>query len=182
MKIFIETERLILRELLLTDVEGMFLLDSDPEVHRYLGNEPVTSKEEIEEIIRFIRRQYVDNGIGRWAVIEKRTEDFIGWAGLKLVTEPINNRVNFYDLGYRLRKEYWGKGIATEASKALVSYAFDTLKTDSIHAIVECGNEASEKVLLKTGFRLIEKCLLDGVEHHWFQLKKFSDDEQMKIL
>lgn len=91
MKIFAETERLILREILPSDIDGMFELDSDPEVHKYLGNKPVTTREQISDAINFIRQQYIDNGIGRWAIIDKKTNDFIGWTGLKFVTELTNN-------------------------------------------------------------------------------------------
>ena len=87
MKIFAETKRLILREILLTDIDGMFELDSDPEVHRYLGNKPVSDKDQIIKVINFIRQQYLDNGIGRWAIIDKKTNNFIGWTGLKFVTD-----------------------------------------------------------------------------------------------
>ena len=69
MKIFAETERLILRELLPTDAEGMFEMDGDPEVHLYLGNNPVKSIEQSEADIEFIRKQYIEKCIGRWAVI-----------------------------------------------------------------------------------------------------------------
>ena len=72
MKIFIETKRLILREILPTDVDGLFELDSDPEVHKYIGNKPIKDKNQIIDIINFIRQQYKDNGIGRWAIIDKK--------------------------------------------------------------------------------------------------------------
>jgi ribosomal-protein-alanine N-acetyltransferase len=72
MKIFAETERLLLREFLPTDVQGMFELDSDPAVHRYLGKKPVQTIEQSQEMIAFIRQQYLANGIGRWAVIIRR--------------------------------------------------------------------------------------------------------------
>ena len=99
MKIFAETERLILREILQSDLDGMFELDSDPEVHKYLGNKIVSDKNQIAKVIDFVRQQYIDNGIGRWAVIDKRTNAFIGWTGLKFVTELTNGRKNYYDLG-----------------------------------------------------------------------------------
>ena len=67
MNVFIETERLVLREILPSDREAMFLLDSDPEVHRYLGGTPLTDIGQTDEVIRFIRRQYADNGIG-WKI------------------------------------------------------------------------------------------------------------------
>ena len=85
MKTSIETERLLLRELLPTDDAGMFELDSNPEVHIYLGNKPVKSIEESREAIANIRQQYLENGIGRWAVILKETGEFIGWFGTDTV-------------------------------------------------------------------------------------------------
>lgn len=60
-------------------------------------------------MIDSIRRQYIENGIGRWAVIDKESNNFVGWSGLKLITAKINNHQNFYDLGYRLIKRYWGR-------------------------------------------------------------------------
>lgn len=168
MNIFIQTDRLILREILPTDVDGMFALDSDPEVHKYLGNKPVTSKEQVVAVINFIRQQYIDNGIGRWAVIDKHTNDFMGWAGLKFVTELTNNHQNYYDLGYRLRKKYWGQGIATEAAKASLQYAFEQLKTHEVYAMADCENIGSNKILKKLGLQFIKKFDFDGIEHNWY--------------
>ena len=65
----IETERLILRELRMSDLEGMFELDADPEVHKYLGNKPLITKEESQKMIEDIICQYKECGMGRWATI-----------------------------------------------------------------------------------------------------------------
>ena len=69
MKIFAETERLILREILLSDDEGMFELDADKDVHKYLGNAPIANIDQARKTIQMIRQQYMDNGIGRWVII-----------------------------------------------------------------------------------------------------------------
>lgn len=172
MKVFAETERLILREVLPEDAEGFFDMDSDPEVHRYLGNEPVTSLDQINEVISFIRQQYVENGIGRWSVIEKQTGAFTGWAGLKWITEPTNDHIHYYDLGYRLRRKYWGRGIATEAAKASLQYAFNTLDAGEVYAITDCGNISSHKVLLKTGLQFVETFDLEGTPHNWYKISR----------
>ena len=65
--------------MLLSDDAGILDLDSDPDVHRYLGGKPIKTIEEARSGINYICGQYERNGIGRWAVIEKATEDFIGW-------------------------------------------------------------------------------------------------------
>lgn len=172
MKIFAETPHLILRELLLMDDKGMFELDSNAEVLKYLYTEPLTKIEQSRDVIAFIRKQYEENGIGRWAVIEKQSGDFIGWAGLKLVKQIINNHTNYYDVGYRLIPRYWGRGYATEICKASVDYGFNTLKLDLICATASMHNLASRKVLEKTGLTFVEEFLYDGKPEAWYEIRK----------
>lgn len=163
----IETERLILRELKPTDLEGMFELDSNPEVHKYLGNKPVKTIDESRKILESVINQYKERGIGRWAAIEKSSGDFIGWSGLRLNTEyKLNGFTNYYDVGYRLIKRFWGKGYATESGKVAVNYAFNTLKLPELYGITEMGNQASHNALLKIG--------LDHVEDFYFEEEKLN--------
>lgn len=172
MKIIAETERLIVREILTSDIDGMFELDSDPEVHRYLGNNPVTDREQINNVINNIRQQYIDNGIGRWAIIDKKTNDFIGWTGLKFVTELINNHQNYYDLGYRLIRRYWGQGIATGTAMISLDYAFNILHVEEVHAAASCENIGSNKILQKIGLNLIETFYYEDIQCNWYKLDK----------
>lgn len=171
-EIFVETDRLILREILPTDIDGMFKLHSDPEVHRFLVNKTVTSKEQTADIINFVRQQYIDFGIGRWAIIDKSTNNFIGWTGLEFVPELINNHKNYYDLGYRLIRKYWGQGIATETAFASLEYAFDKLNADEVFARADSENISSNKVLEKVGLKFIETFDLDGIKHNWYRIDK----------
>lgn len=172
MKIFAETERLILRELMPADAEGMFGMNRDPNVHLYLGNNPTKSIEQSIAEIKFIRKQYLENGIGRWAVIEKATGKFVGWSGLKLITETTNNHVNYYDLGYRFSKRFWGKGYATETAKAVVHYGFSELRLDEIIGIADINNLASIHLLEKVGLQRISIFDYDGTKHHWLKIEK----------
>lgn len=172
MKIFAKTERLILRELLPSDVDAMYELDSDKEVHRYLGNQPVTSKNQIVEAINHIRQQYIDNGIGRWAVIDKKTNEFIGWSGLKFVTAETNNHINYYDLGYRLIKKHWGKGIASETAFASLKYAFGKLDAKEVYAMANHENMGSINVLQKAGLTFVETFDFDDIKHNWYKIEK----------
>ena len=172
MKIFAETERLILREIVPGDAEGMFELDSDPEVHRYVGNTPVTTLQQSADVIEFIRTQYLENGIGRWAVVEKASGNFIGWSGLKLMKEPMNNRVDFLDLGYRLIRSYWGKGYATESAIASLNYAFNTMDAMEVFAVADIDNLASQNVLLKSGLSYIEEIVAWDRPHYWYGISR----------
>lgn len=157
MKDYIETERLILRELHPTDGGAFFELDSNAEVHRYVGNNPITTPEQALENINNIRRQYEENGIGRWAVIEKATCSFIGWSGLKFIKECQNNHINFYDVGYRLIPKFWSKGYATESTMAAIEYGFTKLNLTEIIGIADVDNTKSRRALEKCGLRFIEK-------------------------
>jgi RimJ/RimL family protein N-acetyltransferase len=166
MEKFIETERLLLREILPTDVDGFFELDSDPEVHRYLGSKPLTSKEQIVEVIEMIRQQYIDHGIGRWAVIDKNTNEFMGWSGLKWMTTRTNNHIHYYDLGYRLKKKFWGQGIATGTSLLFLHYEFETLNASEVYAMANIENIGSNQVLKKAGLTCMDTFDFEGILHH----------------
>jgi RimJ/RimL family protein N-acetyltransferase len=172
MTIFTETNRCIIREVLPEDADGFFDMDADPEVHRYLGNKPIQSREQAVELINLIRQQYLDNGIGRWAIIDKLTNEFIGWTGFKLIKETINDHINFYDLGYRLRKKYWGQGIATETGMASLKYGFETMKLDMVYAMTDCNNKGSDNVLQKLAFVPSGSFLLNDTPHNWYVLSK----------
>jgi len=170
MRIFAETERLILREIVNMDVDTLFEMDSDPLVHTYLGNNPIRTKKETATIIDFIRKQYAEYGIGRWAAVEKQTGNFIGWSGLKYITEVENNHINFYDVGYRFMPKYWGKGFATESAKAAIRYGFEMLKTNEIYGIAHINNIASRKALENCGLRYIESFNWKDMTCDWLKI------------
>ncbi|MBK8955232.1 MAG: GNAT family N-acetyltransferase [Saprospiraceae bacterium] len=170
MELHLETARFILRDIRPEDLEGFYELDSDPEVHRYLGNCPVTDKEQLSKVIESIRKQYLDHGIGRWAVIEKTSGKFIGWCGLKWVTDTLNGHQNYHDLGYRIVRSSWGKGVATECASATLEYGFHEMGLKKIYAAVHLENLASQKVLENTGFRKMNAFECDSEPHWWYQL------------
>lgn len=168
----IETDRLILREILPSDAEGMFLLDSNPKVHSYLGNNPISSIEQSIAYIENLKIEYIQNAIGRYAVILKETNEFIGWAGLKFITGPVYNHQNFYDIGYRLREEYWGKGYGYEAAKAWLHHGFFEMNIQTIYASAHVENLASRKILEKIGLQLVSEYNYQDIPCYWFELNK----------
>lgn len=172
MNIYIETERLILRKFVEEDYERLFLLDSDPEVMKYIGIAPLTKAEESKEVVKMIMQQYEDNGFGRLAAIEKESGLLVGWSGLKLHIAEINGYKNFYDLGYRFLPETWGKGYAFESGKASLEFGFNDLNADAIYANAHSENIASNKTLTKLGFENKgEFTEPDGI-CFWYELKK----------
>ncbi|MBF9220166.1 GNAT family N-acetyltransferase [Hymenobacter ruricola] len=167
-----DTARLHLRPLTEADTAGMFALDSDPAVHRYLGGiggRLLTEPAESLDMIRFIRAQYVANGIGRWAVLLRETGEFMGWAGLKRVAGPLNGRQDFYDLGYRFRPPFWRQGYGYEAAQAWLDYGFQTMNLPQICAYADVENVGSRRILTKIGLREGNEFVEDGVRCVWFE-------------
>lgn len=167
----IETERLLLREFELSDADGMFELESNSNVHRYVGNKPISHIDESKAYIEFVHQQYETYGTGRWAVILKETNEFLGWSGIKFITSEINNHKDFYEIGYRFIERHWGKGYATEAGKVFVNYAFNELKADALYAYADAGNENSRKILEKLGLKYINSFEYEGESEVWYELK-----------
>jgi ribosomal-protein-alanine N-acetyltransferase len=175
MKYHLETKRLIIREIREADFEGMFELDSNTEVHKYLGNNPIKTKEEAKNQIQFIRDQYKERGIGRFAVIEKKSGEFIGWSGFKLnkgEKEILNGFDNFIDIGYRFIPKYWKKGYGLEAAIACLDFGFKTLNYDVIYGAADVENIGSNKILQKIGLQFVNEFEYDNVKVNWYQLKK----------
>ncbi|MBM3430929.1 MAG: GNAT family N-acetyltransferase [Bacteroidetes bacterium] len=180
MTIIVETDRLILRELEHSDTHDLYEMDADPDVHLFIENNPVKSIDEITKVIKMLKKQYMENGIARWAVIDKSSNECIGWSGLKYVNQPINNHTNFYELGYRFKKKHWGKGFATESSTAILDYGFSNLNIANIFALTDPKNIRSKKVLHKLGFAHQETFDYEGTPTDWYELKK-SNWENKKL-
>jgi len=165
----IETERLLLRKVTLDDKEELFKLHSDPEVQKYTGEPVVTTIEEIEKSILSRISDYEKYGFGRLAVIHKTTNNLIGWAGLAYLPE-----FDKVDLGYRFKKEFWGKGYATEASRAILDYGFNRLDLNLIIAIAIVEHTNSINVMKKIGMKYDKHAPYEagGKDAIWYQIDK----------
>lgn len=162
----------MLRKLTNEDVDNIFLLDSNPEVMKYVGVPPTTEKGESARMLENIINQYQNNGTGRLAVIEKETSQFIGWSGIKLLTDEVNGFKNVYELGYRFLPEFWGKGYATESALASLDLGFNQLNAEKIYAYADIDNQSSNQILTKLGFEN-KGTFLDKVDIcNWYELEK----------
>lgn len=169
---YIETKRLILRKFEDTDFEQMFLMDSNPEVMKYIGVPLLTDVNESKNLIKNLQKQYAENGVGRLAVVEKESGLVTGWSGLKLLTEEINGYHNILELGYRFLPEFWGKGYALEAAEASLDLGFNHLNAEAIYANAHIENRGSIHILSKLGFeKTSEFEEPDGI-CFWYELKR----------
>ena len=154
----LRTERLTLRHLEPGDAAVMFALNADPEVMRYLPDAPFPSVEEARRFLEDYQEVYRTDGFARWAVVEDATGELAGWCGLRRLVE------GEIDLGYRLLRSAWGRGIATEAGRASLAYGFRTLGLERVVARADVGNAASVRVLSKVGLRFERNEMARGHE------------------
>lgn len=108
MNLKLETTRLLLRPLDLSDAEQLFELNKNPNVHKYLWQTLDVVIDESIKVIEYVKRQYIENKIRRFPTVLKKTGEFIGWTGIKFVKDHVENgNTNFYDYGYRLNDKFW---------------------------------------------------------------------------
>ena len=168
----IESERLLLRQFSLNDIEAVYQFNSNVELHRYTGDEIINSRQRAEQIIKDIwLKDYTNYGYGRWALIYKPENKIIGFAGLKYLAE-----IGETDIGYRILPQYWGKGLVSEISKQIILYGFNELNLKRIIGIAMPENIASCKVLEKIGFSFYKEDGYhgDGNTYNWYKIDRDS--------
>lgn len=154
MTVYLETDRLILRNFTDGDVDNLVELDSDPEVTFFITGGRATPREEVVESVLPAFLAYHERGnYGFWAVIEKASGEFQGWFHLRPARD--GGKDDEPELGYRLRKAAWGKGYATEGSRALIDKAFVELGASRVWAGTMAVNVASRRVMEKAGLRYV---------------------------
>lgn len=169
MKIILETERLYLREFISSDAFHFFHLNNDPEVIKHTGNSAFLSMDEANDFIKNYS-EYERNGYGRWAVCLKKTNEFLGWCGLKF-----DIKENETDLGYRFYKKHWGKGFATESANACIKYSFEVLKLKRIIGRSYSANKASIKVLKNCEFKFEKEFVYDNEQSVFYAIENDSN-------
>lgn len=137
----LRTERLVLRPLTVEDTPLLVELDADPEVMRYISKRPPPTEAEIEEVIQ--------RSLGhRW--LGFIDDEFVGWYAL-----TPGPGAGDRELGYRLRRMFWGRGLATEGCLALIDHGFDVLGATRIWAQTMAVNHPSRRVMERSGLRYV---------------------------
>ncbi|MEJ3655726.1 GNAT family N-acetyltransferase [Actinomycetes bacterium KLBMP 9759] len=171
MRIYLETERLVLRRMTEADVEDLFALSTDPDVIRYLYAEVDLTVEQVrtQHIPNYQRWYDTTPGFGYWAAIERATGTFLGWFFLRPPErDPAPGEV---ELGYRLDKAAWGRGFGSEGARALVEKGFAELGVERIVAWTMTINTGSRRVMENAGLRFVktfedpDSVGIDGAEH-----------------
>ena len=153
----LESERLILRHLVLDDLDKLFALYRDPEIRRYFPDGTLTYEETKEELEWHLNGHPDHPQLGLWATIHKESGQFIGRCGLLPWTIDGQDEV---EVAYLLDKAYWRQGLGSEAAQAIAQYAFTQLGVSRLICLITPGNEGSVKVATRMGMSL-EKQIVD---------------------
>lgn len=149
-KIDIETERLLLRRWQEKDLETFIRMNQDDEVMRYFPNKRNASQ--TRELYEKIVQEFTEHGYGLYAAEEKDGGQFIGFIGF----HHANMAADFcpcIEIGWRLDKQYWGKGYATEGAKACLKHGFGKLGFNKVYSFTSTLNIPSQRVMQKTGLK-----------------------------
>jgi len=148
MTIILETPRLLLRHLVMDDLDALFALYSDPEIRRYFPDGVKNYEDTREELEWFLNGHPEHPRLGLWATVHKETGKFIGRCGL--LPWEIDSRLEI-EVAYLLDKKFWHQGLATEAATGILAYAFDTLNLSRIICLMHPDNMASQRVAQRVG-------------------------------
>lgn len=162
MHVIFETERLLIRRYTIADEEAFYRINNDADVMRYIR--PPKNREEAAAFLRENLQFYTAHPqMGRWAMIDKATQEFVGM----FAVIPVQHTPEI-QVGYALLPEHWGRGYATESLQGGTAYVFQTMRLPLIYAITEAANIASQKVLERCGFTRTENLLQHDVKLHYY--------------
>lgn len=161
-----ETERLLVRESTVEDVEDFYHIYQDPSITYYMEDLFEDPEQEREYMKDYIKKIYGFYGYGMWTVIQKKSGKIIGRAGLS-----VREGYELAELGFMIGKEYQRCGYAYEVCREILNYAKEELEFNEIQALVEPENIASKNLLKKLGF-VYEKIVdVKGTDYEYMVCK-----------
>lgn len=169
MSIFLETKRLIINTPELSDFDNLYILQSDPDVMRFIGH-GVRTKEVVAESLQVAIHHQQKHGFSLGNVYEKETGTFVGRAGL--IYLAFDDTQPEIEVGYALLTPYWNKGYATELTQALIKWGFQHLSVDHLVGVIRPQNDRSRHVLEKSGMKYIKLSLYRDIEVAFYQIDK----------
>jgi RimJ/RimL family protein N-acetyltransferase len=170
MTVVLETDRLLVRPWESTDAEAAFEILGDPEVTRYLGEtgDAFVDLDHIRDwLVRIDEKSQTWGAYGSWAVVEKAIGEVVGGGGLL----PLEGGPDV-EVFYHFRKRSWGNGFATELTRALLAYAFETTDLPRVVGVAYPANTASLHVLTKAGMTHVGQRPTFGSDLEFFVLDR----------
>ena len=161
--IILETSRLLLRHLVMDDLDELYAIYRDPEITKYIPDAPRSREEAQEELEWHMHGHPKYPELGLWATIHKETGKFIGRCGL--LPWKIDG-LQEVEVAYTIARAYWGQGLGGEAAQAILQYGFEKLNLSRLICLIDEENIASQKVAEKIGMRF-EKASRDELGPFW---------------
>lgn len=149
----LETSRLVLRRWGGKDIVPMAEINADPEVMRWIGGGTTRTEEQTTRAIEHLEEEWNTLGYGLFAVEVKESGELAGFVGLSVPTF-LPEVMPAVEIGWRLGRSFWGKGIATEAAREALRFGFEDCGLAEILSICQVGNDASERIMQKLGMHL----------------------------
>lgn len=172
-----ESDRLLIRTFALTDTEKAFTWFHDPDVMKYIPGGPDQTLEQAKARIERYISHYRKFGYSKYILMDNKTSGPIGDAGIMKL-----DGTEFIELGFRLHKDYWGKGLATEAAKAILKHSFEVIRLKIIHAVAEPENDVSNYIIeKKLKFDYLGKDIFWGIEMNLYSIN-YDKFKRMKYL
>jgi RimJ/RimL family protein N-acetyltransferase len=165
----LETPRLWLRPFEPGDADALLAQWNDPEVNRFLFDGEPVAPETVRAQIEASRRSFEERGFGLFVLSLREAPLPIGFAGLRTFGE--DRRV---ELLYALLPAWWGRGLATEAARAVLDWALSTLGLEEVWAGADPPNEASFRVMERLGMRFAEEVVMGGRPARYYRLTSSS--------
>jgi ribosomal-protein-alanine N-acetyltransferase len=163
----LETPRLSLREFEFEDVDALAIVLSDPETMHYY---PMSlDRSAVADWIQRNRTRYANDGYGLWAMILKSTCELIGDCGL--VRQSVDG-VDEIEIGYHVRRDLWGQGYASEATRACRDFGFANLEVDRLISLIRPENLASRRVAEKNGMTIWKEVTRANLLHYVYAIKR----------
>jgi ribosomal-protein-alanine N-acetyltransferase len=163
----LQTPRLLLRELTPEDAAALALVLSDPETMRYYP--APMDRPAVEQWIERNRQRYLDDGVGLWAMELMKTGEMIGDCGV--ILQQVEGE-RLYEIGYHLRRDLWGQGLATEAAIACRDWAFAHMKMDRLISLIRPENLPSSRVAERNGMTVWKEVNWRGLLHYVYSIEK----------
>jgi [ribosomal protein S5]-alanine N-acetyltransferase len=163
----LETTRLLLREFVAEDADALALVLSDPETMRYYP--APYDRAGVEQWIARNQRRYADDGVGLWAMALKTSGDVIGDCG---ITSQQLEGEHLYEIGYHLRRDLWGQGLATEAAVACRDWGFARLGAARLISLIRPENLASCRVAERNGMTIWKEVEWHGLRHFVYSVER----------
>ena len=174
MLIRIETARLRMRPFSLDDIDSLHRHWTDPQVRKYLWDDRVIPREQAAEVVENSMVSFAQLGFGFWVLLPKEKDELIGFGGFRLFGDPPE-----VEILYSIEPAYWGQGLATEASKAMLRCGFAEHGFVHIYAGADPPNAASFRVMEKCGMTFAKRTRLNNLEAIYYVISKddFEPDE-----